>query len=224
MILSYARMVDFDILMNKLSEEIISHGHLPLMNQMNRGSEYAYRILIATVLSSRTKDEVTADASERLFAQAPNPEKLSQLSEAEIANLIYPVGFYRVKSKNIKKIARLILEKYNGKVPDTLDELVQLPGVGRKTANLVLGIAYDIESITVDTHVHRISNRIGLIQTKTPRETEQDLQKILPKKYWISYNTFLVAYGKMICRPISPICSKCKISNYCKRIGVKKSR
>jgi endonuclease III len=224
MILPYARMVDFDILMDKLSKEIVSYGHLPIMNKMNSGGEYAYRILMGTVLSSRTKDEVTADATERLFTQAPNPEKLSQLSEAEIANLIYPVGFYRVKSKNIKKIARLIIERFSGKVPDTLDELTQLPGVGRKTANLVLGIAYNIESITVDTHVHRISNRIGLVQTKTPRETENDLQKILPKKYWISYNKFLVAYGQIICRPISPICSKCKISNYCKRIGVKKSR
>lgn len=224
MILPYARMVDFDILMDKLSKEIMSYRHLPLMNKLNRGDEYAYRILISTVLSSRTKDEVTAIASKRLFAQAPNPERLSQLSETEIANLIYPVGFYRVKSKNIKKIASLIIEKYSGKVPGTLDELVQLPGVGRKTANLVLGIAYNIESITVDTHVHRISNRIGIVQTKIPRETEQDLQKVLPKKYWISYNTILVAYGQIICRPISPKCSKCKISNYCKRVGVKQSR
>lgn len=224
MILPYARMVDFDILMDKLSKEIMSYRHLPLMNKLNRGDEYAYRILISTVLSSRTKDEVIAIASKRLFAQAPNPERLSQLSETEIANLIYPVGFYRVKSKNIKKIASLIIEKYSGKVPGTLDELVQLPGVGRKTANLVLGIAYNIESITVDTHVHRISNRIGIVQTKIPRETEQDLQKVLPKKYWISYNTILVAYGQIICRPISPKCSKCKISNYCKRVGVKQSR
>jgi endonuclease III len=224
MILPYARMINFDILMDELSKEIMSYGHLPLMNKMNRGDEYAYRILIGTVLSSRTKDEVTALASERLFAQAPNPEKLSQLSETEIANLIYPVGFYRIKSKNIKNIGNLIIEKYNSKVPDTLDELIQLPGVGRKTANLVLGVAYNIESITVDTHVHRISNRIGIVKTKIPQETEQDLQKILPKKYWISYNKLLVAYGQIICRPISPICSKCKISNFCKRIGVKKSR
>jgi len=224
MILPYARTVDIDILMSKLSKELILYGHLPLMNKMNREGEYAYRILISTVLSSRTKDGVTAEAAERLFAQAPSPEELSQLPEEEIERLIYPVGFYRVKSKNIKKIAKLLVERYNGRAPKNLNELIQLPGVGRKTANLVLGIVYNIDSITVDTHVHRISNRIGLIQTRIPRETEQDLQIILPKKHWISYNKYLVAHGQIICKPISPICSKCKINNYCQRVGVKKSR
>jgi endonuclease-3 len=224
MILPYARTVDFDILMGKLSSELTSYEHLPLMNKMNREGEYAYRILISTVLSSRTKDEVTALAAERLFARVPGPEDLSELPEEEIARLIYPVGFYRVKSKNIKKIAKLLMERYNGRIPNNLSELIQLPGVGRKTANLVLGIVYDIDSITVDTHVHRISNRIGLVKTKMPLETEVDLQTILPKKYWISYNTCLVAHGQIICRPISPICSKCKINVFCQRIGVRQSR
>ena len=224
MIMPYARSIQYDGLMEELSREIESNGHFPLMNQMKREGEYPYRILISTVLSSRTKDEVTARASERLFSKAPDPERLSLLSEAEIADLIYPVGFYRVKSKNIKKIAELILKKYRGNVPNTLSDLTQLPGVGRKTANLVLGIAFNIDSITVDTHVHRISNRIGLIKTKTPQETEQDLQMVLPKKYWIDFNTLLVAYGQIICKPISPLCSQCKIVNYCQRIGVNRSR
>jgi len=224
MIMPYARSIQYDGLMEELSREIESNGHFPLMNQMKREGEYPYRILISTVLSSRTKDEVTARASERLFSKAPDPERLSLLSEAEIADLIYPVGFYRVKSKNIKKIAELILKKYRGNVPNTLSDLTQLPGVGRKTANLVLGIAFNIDSITVDTHVHRIANRIGLIKTKTPQETEQDLQMVLPKKYWIDFNTLLVAYGQIICKPISPLCSQCKIVHYCQRIGVNRSR
>ncbi len=224
MILAYARMVDFDVLMDALSGELMSHGHLPLMNKMNRGGEYAYRILISTVLSSRTKDEVTAEAAERLFSRAPNPERLSQLPEEEIARLIYPVGFYRVKSKNIKKIADLIFKKYQGKIPDSLNELIKLPGVGRKTANLVLGIAFNIDSITVDTHVHRISNRIGLVKTKIPAETEQDLQRVLPKKHWINFNTFLVAHGQITCKPISPFCSRCIIYKYCQRVCVGKIR
>ncbi len=224
MIMPYARSIDLDDLMAELSREIESTGHLPLMNQLNRGEEYPYRILISTVLSSRTKDEVTAEASERLFSKAPTIEKLCHLSEKEIADLIYPVGFYRVKSKNIKKIADLILKKYQGKIPDSSNELTKLPGVGRKTANLVLGIAFNIESITVDTHVHRISNRIGLIKTKIPAETEQDLQMILPKKYWINFNTFLVAHGQITCKPISPFCSRCRIYRYCQRVDVGRSR
>lgn len=224
MILSYARTINFDLLMDELFRELMSYDHFPLMNKMKKEGEYAYRILISTVLSSRTKDEVTAVASDRLFSRAPNPEKLSQLSEEELAHLIYPVGFYRVKSKNIKKIASILLNKYQGMVPNNFDDLLGLPGVGRKTANLVLGVAFNVDAITVDTHVHRISNRIGLIETKTPLETEHDLQNILPKKYWISFNSYLVAHGQIICKPLSPRCSKCKITRYCKKVGVNKYR
>ena len=224
MILPYAKRVNFDILMDKLSRELSFQDHFPLMNQIKKGDNYAYRILISTVLSSRTKDEVTAEASERLFGQASNPKKLTQLTEEEIADLIYPVGFFRVKAKNIKKIAEIVLNEYNGIVPDRLEYLLQLPGVGRKTANLVLGIAFNIDSITVDTHVHRISNRLGLINTKRPEETEHDLKILLPRKHWISFNTYLVAHGQIICKPISPICSQCKIINYCKKVGVNRRR
>jgi endonuclease-3 len=224
MIMPYAKTLNFDELMERLFQEIHSYHHVPLINQIKKEGEYPYRVLISTVLSSRTKDEVTARASEKLFLKAPNPQKLSRLSEEEIIGLIYPVGFYRIKAKNIKSIANILLQEYNGMVPNKLDHLLQFPGVGRKTANLVLGIAFKIDAITVDTHVHRISNRLGIVKTEIPGETEQDLQMILPKKYWISFNTYLVAHGQSICKPISPLCSQCNIFQYCQRIGVIKSR
>jgi len=224
MIMPYAKTLNFDELMERLFQEIHSYHHVPLINQIKKEGEYPYRVLISTVLSSRTKDEVTARASEKLFLKAPNPQKLSRLSEEEIIGLIYPVGFYRIKAKNIKSIANILLQEYNGMVPNKLDHLLQFPGVGRKTANLVLGIAFKIDTITVDTHVHRISNRLGIVKTEIPGETEQDLQMILPKKYWISFNTYLVAHGQSICKPISPLCSQCNIFQYCQRIGVIKSR
>ena len=225
MIMSYGREVHFDRMMKKLSDEIYSFDRVPAINQIKKmEGEYAYRVLISTILSSRTKDEVTSRASKKLFLRAPNLQQLIQLSEEEIIDLIYPVGFYRVKARNIKNIARILIEEYDGIVPDTRNDLMQLPGVGRKTANLVLGISFKIDAITVDTHVHRISNRLGIIKTKSPLETELDLQTILPQKYWISFNTFLVAHGQTICKPISPICSRCRITSFCQRIGVKRSR
>jgi len=220
MILPYARSINFDELMKRLFDELQFYKNLPLINQINENEENPYQILISALLSSRTKDEVTAKASERLFARAPNPEKLSRMTEEEIIDLIYPVGFYRIKAKNIKKIANVLLEKYGGMVPDHLNDLRQLPGVGRKTANLVLGVAFHIDAITVDTHVHRISNRLGIVKTSTPKETEQDLMIVLPQKYWICFNTYLVAHGQKICNPIVPKCSQCKIVPYCRQIGV----
>ncbi|KUK98497.1 MAG: putative EndoIII-related endonuclease [Atribacteria bacterium 34_868] len=224
MILPYARNINFDELMKKLFDELQFYKHLPLINQMNKNEKDPYQILISAMLSSRTKDEITAKASERLFARAPNPEKLSRMTEEEIIYLIYPVGFYRIKAKNIKKIANILLEKYGGMVPDNLNDLIQLPGVGRKTANLVLGIAFHRNTITVDTHVHRISNRLGIVKTSNPKETELDLMMILPQKYWICFNTYLVAHGQKICNPIIPKCSQCKIMPYCRQIGVIRHR
>lgn len=226
MIQPYARKIDYDKLMAELKSEILDFEPLPLIDQIKSDSEneYPFRVLIGTVLSSRTKDEVTAVATEKLFQRAPDPVTLSQINEEEIEKLIYPVGFYRVKAKNIKNIARILIEKYKGEVPDNIEELIKFPGVGRKTANLVLGIAFNIDTITVDTHVHRISNRIGIIKTGSPVETEQDLMKVLPQKYWILFNTYLVLHGQNICKPISPWCSKCRIAPMCKRIGVEKSR
>ena len=175
----------------------------------------AYKILISTMLSLRTKDSTTRDASMRLFEKAGNPKDMLKLSEEEIAKLIYPVGFYRVKAKNILEVSKTIIEDYNGKVPDEIDELLKLRGVGRKVANLVITEAFDKYGICVDTHVHRISNRFGYVSTKKPEQTEFALRKKLPKKYWRVYNDTLVIYGQNLCKPINPLCNQCSVSKYC---------
>ena len=175
----------------------------------------AYKILISTMLSLRTKDSTTRDASMRLFEVAGNAKDMLKLSEDEISKLIYPVGFYKVKAKNILEVSKMIIDDYNGKVPDEIDELLKLRGVGRKVANLVITEAFDKDGICVDTHVHRISNRFGYVNTKTPEETEFALRDKLPKKYWKIYNDTLVVYGQNICKPISPLCNKCTICDYC---------
>ena len=175
----------------------------------------AYKILISTMLSLRTKDSTTRDASMRLFERAGNPKDMLKLSEEEIAKLIYPVGFYRVKAKNILEVSKTIIDDYNGKVPDEIDELLKLRGVGRKVANLVVTEAFDKYGICVDTHVHRISNRFGYVSTKKPEQTEFALRKKLPKKYWRVYNDTLVIYGQNLCKPINPLCNQCSVSKYC---------
>lgn len=183
-----------------------------------------FRVLISTVLSLRTKDETTAEASRRLFALADNPGGMLGLSEKVIAEAIYPVGFYRTKAKNIRGICRELIAKYRSRVPDDLEELLHLKGVGRKTANLVLTLGYGKHGICVDTHVHRISNRLGYVRTRNPFETEMALRKKLPKRHWIDYNSLLVAFGQYLCRPVSPKCSVCPVVMYCDRTGVGKSR
>lgn len=183
-----------------------------------------FMVLISCLLSLRTKDKVTAEASNRLFKLADNPEKMLGLSIKNIEKTIYPVGFYKTKSKRIKEICKTLLDNYGGVVPGEIDELLKLKGVGRKTANLVVTLGYGKLGICVDTHVHRISNRLGLVKTKTPEQTEFTLRKKLPQKHWLIYNDLLVTYGQNLCVPISPWCSKCKIFKYCKRIGVKKFR
>ena len=175
----------------------------------------AYKILISTMLSLRTKDSTTRDASMRLFEKAGNPKDMLKLSEEEIAKLIYPVGFYRVKAKNILEVSQTIIDDYNGKVPDEIDELLKLRGVGRKVANLVITEAFDKYGICVDTHVHRISNRFGYVSTKKPEQTEFALRKKLPKKYWRVYNDTLVIYGQNLCKPINHLCNQCSVSKYC---------
>ena len=175
----------------------------------------AYKILISTMLSLRTKDSTTRDASMRLFEKAGNPKDMLKLSEEEIAKLIYPVGFYRVKAKNILEVSKTIIDDYNGKVPDEIDELLKLLGVVRKFANLVITEAFDKYGICVDTHVHRISNRFGDVSTKKPEQTEFALRKKLPKKYWRVYNDTLVIYGQNLCKPINPLCNQCSVSKYC---------
>lgn len=167
---------------------------------------------------------MTMAASERLFKLARNPQDILKIPVRKIEKIIYPVGFYRVKSKNIKTIAKDLIERFRGQVPDDLDELLSLKGVGRKTANLVLTLGFAKPGICVDTHVHRISNRLGFVKTKNPLQTEMVLRKILPKRFWIEYNDLLVAFGQNICKPVSPLCSICKLSLYCPKVGVKAHR
>lgn len=183
-----------------------------------------YEILISTLLSLRTKDEVTIDATLRLFNTAKDPVSMLKLESSEIQKLIYPVGFYKTKADRILEISNILIDKYNGGVPSTMDELLALPGVGRKTANLVLVEGFNLPGLCVDTHVHRISNRIGYVKTKTPDKTEMALREKLPQKYWVIYNEILVAFGQKLCRPISPFCSKCPVEELCKQIGVDKHR
>jgi endonuclease-3 len=183
-----------------------------------------FLVLVSCLLSLRTRDVVTKAASERLFALAQTPEELLRLDVRTLEKTIYPVSFYRVKARTLKKIAAQLIGRFNSGVPDSIDDLLTLPGVGRKTANLVVTLGFRRPGICVDTHVHRISNRWGYVKTKTPDETEAALRKKLPKPYWMVLNDLLVAYGQNLCGPISPWCSRCKISRYCDRIGVKVSR
>ena len=183
-----------------------------------------FRVLIACILSLRTQDTTTGPAAARLFAVADTPATMLRLRASRIQDLIYPVGFYRTKAGVILGICRDLLERFDGKVPDTLDELLTLNGVGRKTANLVVTMGFNKPGICVDTHVHRISNRLGYVRTRTPEETEMALRARLPRRYWIGYNDLLVAFGQNICQPVSPRCSTCPLADACPRVGVTRSR
>jgi endonuclease-3 len=183
-----------------------------------------FQILISCILSLRTQDKTTEAASERLFKLTDTPEAMSRLSPKTIEKAIYPVGFYRVKARQIINISRELVERYNSKVPDTIEELLTLKGVGRKTANLVITVGYNKYGICVDTHVHRITNRWGLVQTKNPNETELGLRETFPRRYWRELNGILVAFGQGICKPISPFCSICKINPFCDKSGILKHR
>jgi len=208
----------------EILREELRNWKQPIVTQIAERERDPFRILISTILSLRTKDEVTASASERLFSLAKTPEEMLRLSEDEIASTIYPVGFYRNKARTIKEICKILIEKYDGKVPDSLEELLKIRGIGRKTANLVITLGYNKPGICVDTHVHRISNRLGYVRTKTPEETEFALREKLPVEYWIEFNDLLVTLGQTICHPVSPRCSICPIKDYCDRIGVRRSR
>ena len=191
--------------------------------QLNRRKN-PFEVLVSTIISLRTKDEVTYESAKSLFKLATTPQRMSSLTIREIQKAIYPCGFYKNKSKVIRNLSKKIEIEYNGITPDSIDELLKFNGVGRKTANLVVTLGYDKPGICVDTHVHRIFNRIGYVETKTPDETEFALRKKLPKKYWKPINSLLVFYGQKICKPISPYCTKCEIKKDCKRNGVKTNR
>lgn len=192
----------------------------PVVTLMAETYASPFRVLISCILSLRTQDATTAKASHRLFAVADSPEAMVRLTAKKIEKLIYPVGFYKTKARQIREICHTIIDRHAGKVPDEIDELLQFKGVGRKTANLVVTLGYNKPGICVDTHVHRISNRWGYIKTATPAKTEIALRAKLPKKYWIEYNNWLVNFGQHLCRPISPLCSKCPVKKYCRQIGV----
>ena len=183
--------------------------------------EDAFQVLIATLLSARTQDATTAAASERLFARAPTPARMANLTVREIATLIYPVSFYRTKAKHVKATCRLLNGQFGGRVPGTMDELLTLPGVGRKTANLVLILGFkSLRNICVDTHVHRIANRLGWVRTKMPEQTEQALYANIAANWWPYLNLYLVTWGQNVCRPTHPRCGECVIAGRCPRIGV----
>jgi endonuclease-3 len=200
-------------------------GSVPSVTEVaERSKRDPWAVLASTILSLRTKDAVTSAASRALLSKAPDPAALLELKEQEIARLIYPVGFYKTKAASLKKIAALLTEQYGGKVPADMDRLLALPGVGRKTANLVLTEAFDMYGICVDVHVHRICNRLGALKTKTPEETEMRLRDTLPRKYWKEINGLFVLYGQQVCRPVSPFCSRCTIAASCEKRGVERAR
>ncbi len=196
----------------------------PIVTLLAESSQSPFKVLISCILSLRTQDATTARASHRLFQLGDTPAKIMKLTTKKIEKTIFPVGFYRTKAKTIRDICRALLERYSGRVPDDIDELLKFKGVGRKTANLVVTLGYNKPGICVDTHVHRISNRWGYVRTKNPKETEFALREKLPKQYWIEYNDLLVSFGQHLCRPISPVCSQCPVERYCDKIGVKNHR
>jgi len=212
-------LVNIGRFLDRLEIEVMKY-RVPVVDLIGVQSRDSYRVLIATILSSRTKDEVTAVASARLFDSAPDIDSLAELSAAQIRDLIYPVGFYKTKAIHLQKTAGLLRDSCQGVVPDTIEELVKLPGVGRKTANLVLSVAFDKPAICVDTHVHRIMNIWGYVRTKTPLDTEMALRKTLPRKYWKKVNRVLVAFGQGKCKPVAPHCDECILEPDCAKINI----
>jgi endonuclease-3 len=220
---SRRRAVPLEPFLSRLAEAYPG-WHVPVITLMaNRGLD-PFGVLVSTLLSLRTKDAVTHAASQRLLAAAGDPAAMLALEETAIARLIYPVGFYRTKARRLHEISRALIARHGGRVPAEMDLLLALPGVGRKTANLVLIEGFGRAAICVDTHVHRISNRVGLVRSATPERTEAALRRVLPRRHWIRYNEILVAFGQALCRPVSPLCSRCPVADLCPRLGVTRSR
>jgi len=204
-------------------DEVKKHP-LPIVTLVAQTEGDPFKVLISTMLSLRTKDQVTAEATHRILAKAPTPQAILRLTENDISKLIYPVGFYRTKAKAMKETCQMIVEEHGGKVPDDIDTLVTFPGVGRKTANLVLTLGFRKHAMCVDTHVHRISNIWGYVKTKDVLATEMALREKLPRRYWMEYNDLLVSLGQHVCIPASPKCSECPVNELCPKIGVKRHR
>jgi len=203
-----------------LTKEVAGYA-VPIVDLIAVQTKDPYKVLVATILSARTKDETTAKAAARLFAEAPNLAGLAALSEERLAKLIFPVGFYKNKAGFLARLPGVLQSEFGNQIPDEVEALTRLPGVGRKTANLVVAVAFKKPAICVDTHVHRIMNIWGYVETRTPLETEMALRKKLPPPYWLTINSILVAFGQGICKPVAPHCDRCVIAQYCPRIGVR---
>jgi len=211
---------DIDTVMAEL-EKHFTRVRTPVVDQIQNQTKDPFKVLVTTILSARTKDETTSQAAKKLFEKVKNIDDLEKISAEELDSIIHQVGFHNAKTKYLKQLPSVLKEKFGGKIPSEIDELLQLPGVGRKTANLVRAIAFSLPAICVDVHVHRICNRWGYVQTKTPYETEMELRKILPERYWLTFNSYVVAFGQNLCTPRKPKCNQCPIYNQCARIGVK---
>ena len=215
----------FDRIFSEFRQVLASLGKvLPAVSLVAVQKQDPFSVLISTVISLRTKDDVTLNASRRLLAEAPDPRSMLQLSEDRIADLIFPAGFYRRKAMQIRQISEILVSENDGKVPSDAGLLMQLPGVGIKTANLTLNLGFGIDAICVDCHVHQISNRLGWIETKTPEESEKALQPVMPRRFWIPLNELLVSYGQEVCTSVSPKCSMCPENRSCPKVGVTRSR
>ncbi len=175
----------------------------------------AFPVLVATIISLRTRDAVTREVARRVLSRAPNPQAMAAMKRSELENLLKPAGFYRRKAEQLKALARMITERHGGNVPRDMNALLELPGVGRKTANFVMGMVFGIPAICVDVHVHRISNRLGLVSTGTPGETEKALEKLFPRKLWIGINHTMVTFGQKVCKPVGPLCGSCPFAASC---------
>ena len=192
----------------------------PIIELIKAHTDDPFKILVATILSARTKDQTTAQVVQRLFRVIACAEDFNRIAQRELEQLLLPIGFFRTKAKHLKRLPAALQELYGGTIPQTIDDLCRLPGVGRKTANLVVSVAFNKPAICVDVHVHRISNRLGLLATKTPYDTEMELRRILPVRYWQDWNRFLVSFGQTICLPVNPRCGICPIARCCNRVGV----
>jgi len=204
-------------------ENHFNHNERTTLNRM-RKKPNAFKVLIACLLSLRTQDKNTETASRRLFKVADSPEKIAALPLRKLEKLIFSSGHYKKKAKTLKHVSKTLIKKFNSKVPNDKEKLLSIKGIGPKTANIVLAFAYGRDVLPIDTHCHRIPNRLGWVNTKTPEKTEKELEKVLPKRYWNEFNAIFVLFGKEICQPISPWCSKCPIAKYCPKISVTKSR
>ncbi len=211
-------------IMKILSKYYNSNDKTTLNRMRSKKNRNAFKILISCLLSLRTQDKNTEKVSKKLFSIADTPEKLSKIPIKKLEKLIFSSGYYKNKAKTLKHVSKELIERFHGKVPKTKKELLSIKGIGPKTANIVLAFAYKKPALPIDTHCHRIPNRLGFVKTKSPEQTEKKLSEILPKKYWREFNAIFVQFGKEICQPISPWCSKCPIQKYCPRIGVKRNR